>query len=271
MPNKNKIKFLFICFFIISINAFGQTNEIGSNTSSILIRNGKELNAVTIEKIETWGITIRDSNLYINYKVISKIKTDSKDVIYAINNLVDSLVIDSLHAGYVIDFSNAKVKFKPQISEKKILNNASLYFTFLTNKYESTEFDIVASPIFLPDNLFIKLSGTFDVLGNDDGYSITGFFAGFGFSMNTEFAALLGSINFGQKFINYPYAKQISKETMEGSANVTIFYPELLVKVNLDKSKRFFVTVGARFFTNNVKIKGDVENFGAGFGFGINL
>jgi len=264
MRLKSTFKFLFFMLVSLPVNLFCQQYKTADNISDIFIKNGFVIKGVNIQNVEKWGLIINDSNKYISYKVVDRILTNNSGIVCQLSNFVDSLIIDTTNTGYVINFVKAKIKYKPAPVINKPLPNSSFYAALTNSKYENIELGAIVFFNFMPDNVYIKFTSTFNTANHYEGYYINGIFAGLGFAFNYKFISLLCGVNYGEKtVISPPPAKDEFKQ-------LNIFAPEILAKVNF-LNNHLFITGGARYYSDNAKINGNIKHLGTFIGFGLNL
>lgn len=263
-------KFILLYALLLCSVSFSQVKDIEPDNSDIFITSGKSFINVKIKIIESWGLTF-DNDEHVLYRVISKIKTNNKLVVNEVIKFVDSLKIDNSGNQFVIDFSKASVKVKPVVTVDETRKEFSLFVSALTGDNENCELGFLFFPkTYFPDYLFFQAKASFDLWYHlDDGYSVSGAFLGAGYNIKSEQSNILFGLNIGFKLIQYP--DHIGKLVYDdGTKSVFVISPEVAFKQNF-MAERFFAIVGARYYSDNVSIKGKINHFTVSFGIGVNL
>lgn len=257
-------------FLIVIINSllFGGAGDFKGNNSDIYVINSAPLLNKTIMDILPWGIVI-ENNQTVSYKVISKIKTDKKEIAEKISLYVENVPVEINGAEFNLSFKNAVVKFKPKISDEKALRKFGFYIAGQTNRSENFEAGFIVFPRFLPDHFFVKMSASINLFDKEDNNRISGVFLGGGYEFCFGRFGLLLDINYGVKSIlsdDYILNEKYDRNYDYENSKVDVVYSEVLIRYNII-DKYFSCFAGGKYSFDNVKLNGDKDYFTGCAGF----
>lgn len=258
-----KCGYAFLLVLILNSMLFGGEDDIKNNRSDIYILNSAPLLNKEIMEILPWGVIIENSQT-ISYKVIEKITTNKKQISEEISRHVENVICEISGSGITLIFSNSVVKFKPVISDGKILRKFGFYLAALTNRAETFETGFYLYPKFLPQHFYIRLNASANLFSKYKNYQISGVFIGGGYDFDFDDLNLLTGISYGLKSIQYPDSWHLT-DFDDGITKVDIITLEFISKYKI--AGKFSFIAGLRYSFDDVKVEKKADYFTGCAGF----
>ena len=267
------MKFLIFAYVIL---IFGINSSYGNSKDEFILKNGEKY-TVEIDNIKEWGIQY--NNKTVLYKVLSKIKTQKKDIVNSIKTLFPNIPIhidsDSL---FVLDFASIDI---PRIKQKeyKYFNKVSFQSSTIVNQIKLVELTYIYEPIQIaPILLQVGYCFSWNNKVNDlrsfsipykrlNSYNIVGFQIGIGGSFKILGVSFLTSINYADRYGTLFFQNKENYSTEYKYTDNNVFF---ISEFRKEIFKNFlYLSSSVRYYLSTFKEVNQSEKliFSAGIGF----
>lgn len=219
---------VFFFFILILLNniLLGQEEKI-----QIFLKNGSS-KYFNVKEVKSWGL-LNNEGFGASFAVIDSIKTSKKSLADSIILQLDGADYDKINDEYIIDISNSRRKFIPNIERSKFVPQ-SISVNYSINQIEQIVFKLEYNSGIL-NNLLFKTEGSLGFHSNKEFLFNQNFGFGFIYTIalnNNEIGMGLTMTNFNDYAKNSGDFKSLWVESLDISLGIPLIKGKYMIKLD---------------------------------------